>query len=162
MEHIHTYKIHTHWKPADGQGNADVKKYDRTHAIEMEGKPTLRLTTDNVHVGNPALHNPEDLLLTSLSSCHMLSYLYVCALEGIVVLRYEDQAVGRMRAHSSGGGAFEEVVLKPFCTLANASMLDRARALHREAHRICYIANSVNFPVLCEPEFDIIQEADQD
>lgn len=153
MKKEHHYFLHTHWNPNNGKGNENVKSYDRTHKVLMEGKPELELTTDNKHVGNPNLHNPEDLLVTSLSSCHMLSYLYLCSLEGIVILSYEDRAEGRMLEDSEGGGAFREVVLRPLCKLADEKNHTRARELHHEAHRICYIANSVNFPVLCEPEF---------
>lgn len=121
----------------------------------MSNKADLTLTTDNKHVGTPSLHNPEDLLVASLSSCHMLSYLYLCSMEGIVILSYEDHAEGTMVANAQGGGAFSEVVLKPLCLLEDEKMMEHAKELHHKAHEICYIANSVNFPVHCKPEFKV-------
>ena len=84
--------------------------------------------------------------MVALSSCHMLSYLALAALEGLTVAAYEDAASGTMQEEGRGG-RFTEVVLRPRVTLAPGSDLARAEALHEEAHNICYIANSVNFPV---------------
>ncbi|MCZ7642373.1 MAG: OsmC family protein [Pseudorhodoplanes sp.] len=100
--------------------------------------------------GDPALHNPEDLLVASLASCHMLWYLGLCARAGIAVTHYSDEAEGTMIEDAAKGGRFERVTLRPRVTI-KAGDPDKARALHREAHRQCFIANSVNFPVDCEP-----------
>ncbi len=146
--HIHQYKVSTTW---EGNGNSNIKTYDRSHSVKVAGKPDLHLTTDNPHVGDKSKLNPEDLLVAAISSCHMLSYLYVCALEGIVVLSYTDEATGIMEEKESGGGSFKEVVLHPVCKIADESMIEQAIALHHKAHEICYIANSVNFEVVCKP-----------
>lgn len=147
----HHYKLSAVWHGNKGTGTSGLRAYDRSHTVSIEGKPELHLTTDNPHVGDKSKLNPEDLLVTAVSSCHMLSYLYVCAMEGVVVTDYVDNARGLMIEDDKGGGKFKEVILNPIVTVANESMMDSARSLHHKAHEICYIANSVNFEVKCEP-----------
>ena len=151
MSHQHTYKLKAVWKGNNGAGTSNVKKYDRSHTVSVEGKPDLHLTTDNPHVGDRSKLNPEDLLVASLSSCHMLSYLYLCAMEGVNITSYEDNATGLMIEKESGGGSFKEVTLNPVFTVSEQSMKAKALTLHHKAHEICYIANSVNFNVHCNP-----------
>lgn len=109
------------------------------------------LTTDNAAVGDKSKLNPEDLLVSALSSCHLLSYLYLCSMEGIVITAYTDDATGIMIENSSGGGSFKEVTLNPIFYIADANNVEKAIELHHKAHEICYIANSVNFEVKCNP-----------
>lgn len=151
MKHEHHYKLTTQWTGNDGTGTANIKKYNRSHTVSIEGKPELFLTTDNAFVGDKSKLNPEDLLVSAISSCHMLSYLYVCSLEGIVVLEYIDEALGIMDESEQGGGKFREVTLNPKIRVADSSMIEKAVELHHKAHEICYIANSVNFPVITQP-----------
>lgn len=151
MVHEHNYKITTEWTGNTGEGTKNVRTYDRSHTVTIQGKPELFLTTDNPHVGDKSKLNPEDLLVSAISSCHMLSYLYLCSLEGIVVMAYTDQATGIMIEKESGGGSFSEVVLNPIFHLADDRMVERAIELHHKAHEICFIANSVNFEVKCNP-----------
>ncbi|MBK8055643.1 MAG: OsmC family protein [Saprospiraceae bacterium] len=151
MAHEHNYKITTEWTGNTGDGNKNVRTYDRSHTVSIQGKPELFLTTDNAVVGDKTKLNPEDLLVSAISSCHMLSYLYLCSMEGIVVIAYTDQATGIMIENASGGGSFKEVVLNPIFHLADSSKAERAIELHHKAHEICYIANSVNFEVKCNP-----------
>lgn len=147
MNKEHKYTITTKWNGNKGTGTSGLKAYERSHTVSNAGKPDLFLTTDNPHVGDKSKLNPEDLLVTAVSSCHMLSYLYVCTLEGIVVTDYVDHAYGIMQEHESGGGQFEHVTLCPEVIVAEESMIEKAIDLHHKAHEICYIANSVNFPV---------------
>lgn len=147
----HHYQLTTEWTGNSGEGTKHVRTYDRSHTVSIAGKPTLHLTTDNAAVGDKSKLNPEDLLVSALSSCHMLSYLYLCSLEGIVVTAYTDNATGTMVEDATGGGSFNEVVLNPICTVADEGMLEKATELHHKAHEICYIANSVNFEVKCNP-----------
>jgi len=151
MVHEHNYKITTEWTGNTGEGTKNVRTYDRSHTVTIQGKPELFLTTDNPHVGDKSKLNPEDLLVSAISSCHMLSYLYLCSLEGILVMAYTDQARGIMIEKESGGGSFAEVVLNPIIHLTDDNMVARAIELHHKAHEICYIANSVNFEVKCNP-----------
>ena len=151
MAHEHNYKITTEWTGNKGDGNKNVRTYDRSHTVSIQGKPELFLTTDNAAVGDKSKLNPEDLLVSAISSCHMLSYLYVCAMEGIVITSYTDQATGIMIENASGGGSFNVVTLNPVFYVADESMVEKAIELHHKAHEICYIANSVNFEVKCNP-----------
>lgn len=151
MTQDHHYNITTEWTGKTAEGTKNVKKYNRTHTITNQGKPELILTTDNPHVGDKTKLNPEDLLVSSISSCHMLSYLYVCALEGIVITSYIDNANGIMTENVTGGGSFKEVTLNPVFSVADENMVEKAIELHHKAHEICYIANSVNFEIKCNP-----------
>lgn len=151
----HHYKVKTVWNGNTGQGTKTVRGYQRSHIASIEGKPELHLTTDNPAVGDKTKLNPEDLLVTAISSCHMLSYLYVCAKEGVVITAYEDNVTGIMIENENGGGSFNEVTLNPVFTVADESMKQRAIELHHCAHEICFIANSVNFVVKCNPVCNI-------
>src|SRR5581483_1111180 len=113
-------------------------------------KPDIPASSDAAFRGDASRYNPEDLLVASLSSCHMLWYLGLCAKAGIAVTHYSDDAEGIMIEDHATGGHFESVTLRPNVTIASGDV-EQARALHHEAHRLCFIANSVNFPVTCEP-----------
>lgn len=151
MAHEHNYKLTAEWTGNKGDGTKNVRTYDRSHTVSIQGKPDLFLTTDNPAVGDKSKLNPEDLLVSALSSCHMLSYLYLCSLEGVVITSYLDNATGIMIENESGGGKFKEVTLNPIVSVTEVSMVEKAIALHHKAHEICYIANSVNFEVKCNP-----------
>jgi organic hydroperoxide reductase OsmC/OhrA len=151
MTHEHHYKITTIWQGIKGEGTNNVRTYDRSHIVHNNGKPDLHLTTDNAAVGDNSKLNPEDLLVSAISSCHMLSYLYLCALENIIVTEYIDQATGIMIENSNGGGQFKAVTLNPNMKVKQETMIPKAIELHHKAHEICYIANSVNFEVRCNP-----------
>lgn len=147
----HSYATRTVWTGNLGQGTADYRAYSRDHVISAAGRPDLAGSSDPAFRGDAARWNPEDLLLASLSACHMLWYLHLCARERITVLAYHDDAVGTMLEDPGGGGRFTRAVLRPVATLAAGADAALARHLHEEAHRLCFIANSVNFPVAIEP-----------
>lgn len=151
MAQEHHYKLTTVWTGNTGDGTKNIRTYDRSHTTSIQGKPDLYLTTDNPAVGDKSKWNPEDLLVSALSSCHLLSYLYLCSLEEIVVTAYTDNATGVMIEMANGGGSFQEVTLHPIVFVADESMVEKAIELHHKAHEICYIANSVNFEVKCNP-----------
>lgn len=151
MEHEHNYKLTAVWTGNKGDGTKNIRTYDRSHTVSIQGKPELFLTTDNPTVGDKSKLNPEDLLVSSISSCHMLSYLYVCSLEEIVITSYIDNATGVMIEKANGGGSFKQINLNPIFYVADESMVEKAIELHQKAHEICYIANSVNFEVTCNP-----------
>ncbi len=151
MAHTHNYKLNAVWHGNKGTGTSTIKAYDRSHTVTFAGKPPLHLTTDNPAVGDKSKLNPEDLLVAAIASCHMLSYLYVCAMEGIVITSYTDNATGIMIENENGGGSFKEVTLNPSCKVNDESMIAKAIELHHKAHELCYIANSVNFEVKCNP-----------
>jgi organic hydroperoxide reductase OsmC/OhrA len=147
----HTYAIRTEWTGNLGQGTANYRAYARDHVISAAGKPDLAGSSDPAFRGDASRYNPEDLLVASLSACHMLWYLHLCAEAKITVLAYRDDATGTMVETPDGGGRFAAAVLRPAATLATGADAARAHDLHEEAHRLCFIANSVNFPVRIEP-----------
>lgn len=143
----HIYKASLEWR---GDHTRTYDGYTREHVFQFHNKPDLVVTADPLFRGDAALHNPEDLLLASLSSCHLLTFLALCARARINVLSYRDQAEGTLLLTKDGGGHFTEVVLRPEVVVADASMLQKARFFHGEVHKYCFIARSVNFPVRCE------------
>jgi organic hydroperoxide reductase OsmC/OhrA len=145
----HTYAARLRWTGNRGQGTRSYQGYGRDHELQVPGKPTLLGSSDPAFRGDRDRYNPEELLVASLSSCHMLWFLHLCAEAGLVVSAYEDQATGTLVEGADGGGRFTEVVLHPQVTLAEGDP-DRAEALHHRAHQLCFIANSVNFPVRCQ------------
>ncbi len=151
MKH-HTYKVQIDWDGNDGIGTKTYKGYRRDHIIESEGKPQIQGSSDPSFRGDAGRYNPEELLVASLSACHMLWYLHLCSVNQVTVLDYRDAASGLMEEHDDGSGAFVRVVLQPKVVVSAADDRDKALALHREAHRCCFIANSVKFPVDISPE----------
>jgi organic hydroperoxide reductase OsmC/OhrA len=147
MNREHHYEVTVRWTGDTGTGTASYRGYARDHDVEAAGKPTLAATADPAFLGTPDRWNPEDLLVATLSQCHMLTYLALCARTGVAVTGYVDHASGVMREDGTHGGRFTEVVLRPEVTVAEEGMREKAAALHREAHDQCFIANSVNFPV---------------
>ncbi|MCX7167131.1 MAG: OsmC family protein [Rhodocyclales bacterium] len=147
----HSYATRTEWTGNLGEGTTNYRAYSRDHVITAVGRPGLLGSSDQAFRGDASRWNPEDLLMASLSSCHMLWYLHLCAQAKIIVLAYHDDAVGTMVEDAGGGGRFTHAVLRPVATLAAGGNAALATALHEEAHRLCFIANSVNFPVAIEP-----------
>lgn len=147
----HRYEIQMNWTGNTGQGTETYRGYLRDHVITAPGKPPLAGSSDPAFRGDPSRYSPEDLLVASLSSCHMLWYLHLCSANGVVVTGYSDRAAGTMEETSDGSGAFSEVILRPEISLTSESDRAKALALHEEAHRFCFIANSVKFPVKVEP-----------
>ncbi len=143
----HHYALTTVWTGNRGSGTSGYRDYDRDVTIQVPGKPELLASADRPFRGDPQRWNPEDMLLSALSECHLLSYLHACVTAGVVVVSYRDAATGFMREDGAGGGAFVEVVLRPEVVVADSSMIPAAEAAHAQANAWCFIANSVNFPV---------------
>lgn len=148
---MHTYQTLLDWSAQGGEGTTSYRSYRRDHTIAAEGKAPIAASSDPTFRGDASRYNPEELLVASLSSCHMLWYLHLCSTNGIVVTDYRDRAVGTMEETADGGGHFVRVVLRPSVKIS-AGDSARALELHHEAHRLCFIARSVNFPVEAEPE----------
>lgn len=147
---VHTYTTTVTWTGDLGTGTSGYRAYQRSHEISADGPPPIPGSSDPAFRGDPARWNPEQLLLASLSQCHMLWYLHLCSADGVVVTSYLDRAEGTM-AETADGGHYTGAVLRPRIEVAEAGMTERALALHEDAHRACFIANSVNFPVRHEP-----------
>lgn len=159
MHRTHRYHVTVSWKGNLGEGTRSYKSYSRNHDIFVKGKPVLPASSDPAFRGDASRYTPEDLLLSSLSGCHMLWYLHLCALNGIVVTHYSDEAQGEMQENTDGSGQFEKVTLHPHVTVSESRMIEIAGALHTEANRMCFIARSVNFPVHHHPTVICLQEA---
>jgi organic hydroperoxide reductase OsmC/OhrA len=159
MPRTHSYATHTVWTGDRGEGTAGYRGYARTHDTSAPGRPAIPSSSDPAFRGDADRWNPELLLVAALSQCHMLSYLHRCAIGGVVVTGYEDTAEGVMSETEDGGGHFDEVVLRPLVTVAEAGMAERAQELHHEAAQLCFIAASVNFPVRHEPRALVRGEA---
>jgi organic hydroperoxide reductase OsmC/OhrA len=147
----HRYTTKTIWTGNRGQGTSEYKAYDRSHIIRIKDKMDIAGSSDAAFRGDKTKHTPEDLFVSTLSTCHMLWYLHLCAVNGVVVIEYTDEATGVLKEESNGSGHFEEVILNPVVTVLESSMIAKADALHHDAHRMCFIANSVNFPVSHKP-----------
>jgi organic hydroperoxide reductase OsmC/OhrA len=147
----HRYQTQVLWTGNLGQGTVNYRAYERSHEIVVEGKPLILGSSDPAFRGDKTKYNPEELLVSSISTCHMLWYLHLCAEGAVVVTHYIDRAVGTMLETEDGSGRFTEVVLKPIVTVTHSSDTKQAEQLHEQAHRFCFVANSMNFPVLCEP-----------
>lgn len=147
MHPEHNYKLTVKWTGNTGTGTSSYRAYERSHLILVDNKTEIKGSSDPTFHGDKTVHNPEDLLVASLSACHMLSYLHVCVKAGIVVTDYIDNATGKMVLKEDGSGHFTEVTLNPIVTVSDSSMLEKANELHKEANKLCFIANSVNFPV---------------
>ncbi len=161
MNKTHQYSIGVQWTGNLGSGTSAYTAYERSHLIVGNNKQSILASSDPAFRGDPLCYNPEELLVASLSSCHMLWYLHLCAEAGVIVVDYKDQAEGTMEESSmeedpSIVGKFTSVTLHPTIAITELSMIDKANELHHKAHQLCYIANSVNFPVNCKPVFKVI------
>lgn len=155
VEHLvgkqHQYPVNVTWTGNDGAGTESYRGYRRDHEIGAAGKPPIPGSSDPAFRGDAGRYSPEELLVASLSSCHMLWYLHLCAVNGIVVLDYRDDAGGTLQEEDDGGGAFVRVVLQPRVTIRRGGDRDKALALHEQAHHLCFIARSVSFAVEVAP-----------
>ncbi|MFB9238246.1 OsmC family protein [Plantactinospora siamensis] len=151
MGRTHQYTATVVWTGARETGTTNYRAYGREHVVSGDGKADIAGSSDPAFRGDPARWNPEELLLASLAQCHLLAYLHLCATNGVVVTAYVDRPRGTMTETPDGGGRFTEVVLRPEVTVTDAAMTDKAAQLHERAHELCFIANSVNFPVRHEP-----------
>ena len=144
----HDYSLTVRWTGNTGAGTSNYKAYERSHSIIVAGKPEILASSDPAFLGDKSKYNPEELLVASLSSCHMLWYLHLCAEAKVIVIDYVDNATGIMIETTNGGARLTEVTLKPIVTVTDASMMENAKHLHNKANELCFIAKSVNFAVL--------------
>ena len=154
--HEHHYTTRLVWTGNTGDGTKDYRSYQRNHVISIAGKPDIRGSSDPSFRGDATRYNPEELLLASLSACHMLWVLHLCAVAGIIVVEYTDAASGTLQETSDGGGRFTEATLHPIVTITDDSRINEMNDLHHRANKLCFIANSCNFPVRHEPVCEVI------
>lgn len=141
------------WTGNRGTGTSAYRAYDRTWEVRTPGKPVITCSNDPLLGGDPTLHNPEDMLISALSACHMLWYLHLASVAGIVVTGYSDTPEGTGETTPDGAGRFVSAVLRPVIHVEAGADLGRAEAIHHEIHKVCFIARSVNFPVTYEGRF---------
>jgi organic hydroperoxide reductase OsmC/OhrA len=152
----HRYRLELEWSGNRGSGTSAYQAYSRDHEIRAAGKPPLHGSSDPAFRGDASRYNPEELLVAALAACHMLWVLHLCAQAGLIVLDYRDEPSGVMLEEQSGTGRFREVVLRPMVRLAAGTDATRLPAVHARAHELCFIANSVNFEVRCEPRAELV------
>ncbi|WP_033956207.1 OsmC family protein [Psychroserpens jangbogonensis] len=138
------FKVQAKWSAKDA---LEVSVNEKTHQVFIDKKAPLTISAAKAFKGDESKHNPEDLLLSALSSCHMMSYFYVCQQNGINLVDYTDNAVGVLELNSDGSGAFTSVMLNLVITISQEHKKDKAISLHKEANNLCFIANSCNFPI---------------
>jgi organic hydroperoxide reductase OsmC/OhrA len=158
-KNAHDYRAHLIWDGNLGDGTSTYTGYGRRYRLQIDGKPDLMGSADPIFRGDANVYNPEDLFVAALSSCHLLSYLALCARTKINVVAYEDDASGTMVMRPDGGGKFESVTLRPVVTIAPGSDEKRALELHETAHDLCFIAASVSIPILHEPQIKVARDA---
>ncbi|MBF4492336.1 OsmC family protein [Flavobacterium sp. MR2016-29] len=151
----HLFKAALNWTSNKKEQDLSLKVCSKSHQVKIEGKPILNVSAAKAFKGDPSLYNPEDLLLSSLVSCHMMSYLYVCSQNGIEVLEYSDSAEATLEVFADGSGRFVKVKLYPKVKISNSDQIKLALELHQKANQLCFIANSCNFPVLHEASCEI-------
>lgn len=152
----HLFKAEANWTAKHNPVDSSKRFYSKSHQIKIEGKPVLDVSAAKAFKGDPELYNPEDLLLSSLVSCHMMSYLYVCSQNGIEVLEYSDNAEATLEVNSDGSGRFVEARLYPKVKISNQDQIEFALELHHKANQLCFIANSCNFPVLHNGSCEVV------
>ena len=156
MPKQHTYSLQLKWTGNTGAGTTNYRAYQRSHVVSIEGKADLECSSDAAFRGDKTKHTPEELLVASLSGCHMLWYLHLCSEAGILVVDYIDNPTGLMLETELGGGHFAEVTLFPTVVVTEQTMVDKALELHKKANELCFIARSVNFPVYHKPVCQVV------
>ena len=156
MSNEHDYRLALRWAGA----TTSYAAYDRSFQLRAPGKPTLTGSADPQFRGDASLHNPEDLFVAAIASCHMLAYLALCARAGICVTRYADDPHGTLITDARGGGRFSQITLRPSVQIAPGSDVARALALHHDAHERCFIASSCSAPIACDPTVTVGEVAD--
>ncbi len=148
----HEYIASVEWTGNTGQGTSSYKSYQRDWRLVTKDKQVVECSNDPVLGGDPGKHNPEDMLVAALSSCHMLWYLHLCAVGGIVVTSYKDTPLAIGELERTGAGRFKSITLRPKITITAASDEKKAHAIHDDIHQYCFIARSINFPVIIDPD----------
>lgn len=151
MNGQHKYTATIKWTGNLGTGTSNYTAFERSHSILVDNKTEILGSSDPAFRGDKTKHNPEELLLASISSCHMLWYLHLCAVAGIIVTEYIDHATAVMIETANGGGKFTEATLNPIVTITDMALAEKANELHKKANELCFIANSLNFLVYHKP-----------
>jgi organic hydroperoxide reductase OsmC/OhrA len=152
MHKEHHYTVAVKWTGNRGTGTSHASEYDRANTLSIAGKPDLLCSSDPAFRGDSTKYNPEDMLLASVSQCHMLWHLHLCADAGVVITDYTDNPTAIMvEASAEGRGRFTEITLHPTVVVTEEWMIAKANELHAKANEMCFISNSCNFPIHHQP-----------
>ncbi len=151
MSDTHTFETTLAWPADAAQKLPPDPAFSRNSVLAAPGKPVIVASSPAVFGGDTARYNPEEMLMLSLSQCHLLTYLAIAAKKRMGILKYEDRVVGTLGMGASGKMQMVDVLLRPRVTVAKGTNLTDAHALHETAHASCFMANSVNFTVRNEP-----------
>jgi organic hydroperoxide reductase OsmC/OhrA len=149
----HEYRATVKWT-RQGDAKFTDQRYSRGHTWSFDGGITVPGSSSPLSVKLPysvaEAVDPEEALVAALSSCHMLTFLYVAAKQGFVVDSYEDQAVGAMTKNEAGKMWVSKITLHPAIAFSGDKRptSEQLDALHHLAHDECYIANSVKSEVV--------------
>ena len=152
----HEYQTNLTWTGNQGEGTKKYNSYTRDYSIQILDKAVIHGSSDPAFLGDANKHNPEDLLVSSISSCHMLWFLHLASTKGIVVVNYTDNATGVMIEKEDGSGYFESVTLNPVVAITDASRIEETNELHQLANQYCFISNSLNFKVKHQPICQVV------
>ncbi len=150
----HTFEITLHYPAKAGQLTPPEADFSRNNVMRAAGKQDVPASSPPAFGGDGTRYNPEELMLMSLSECHMLTFLALAAKKRIAIVAYEDRATGELGIGEfgiAGKMSMQKVTLHPRVTVAKGTNLADAHAMHEKAHANCFMANSVNFPVTTEP-----------
>ena len=152
---MHIYSAHVVWNRGD-ELFVD-NRFSRRHTLSFDGGIVLTGSSSpqvtRVPFSDPAAVDPEEMFVASLSSCHMLWFLYIAARRKFRVDSYSDRADGTMAPNRDGKLMMSTVTLRPEVAFSGESPPSDTEviAMHHEAHAECFIANSVLTEVRCEP-----------
>jgi organic hydroperoxide reductase OsmC/OhrA len=152
---LHKYTARISWDR--GEQPFTDNRYSRAHRLRFDGGADIAGSSSPLVVPLPmsdaAAIDPEEMLVASLSSCHMLWFLGLAAAQGYRVDGYDDEAEGVMEKDAAGKVAITRVTLRPRVSFSGERIptRDAQDQLHHEAHERCFIANSVKSAVTCEP-----------
>lgn len=152
---MHTFQSHLSWSKHPHAEDPANRRTLKNHQIAIDEKETMTVSAAKAFKGDPSKWNPEDMLLSSLMSCHMMSYLYVCSQHGVEVISYKDDAEAILEVNADGSGQISKVILKPLVTITDATQIQLAIELHHQANQLCFIANSCNFEVVHQAECQV-------
>jgi organic hydroperoxide reductase OsmC/OhrA len=150
------FQTKVEWTGNTGSGTFDARSYDRSHTISVPNKKQIiEASSSSFFRGDESKLNPQELFLSAISSCHLMWYLQYCAENEVIVLEYQDHAEATIEEFENGGGKFKSVLLKPQVIVSEESMIPLAIELHKTLGEKCFIANSCNFPIYCEPQISV-------
>ncbi len=148
---VHEFNTQIEWTGNTGLGTETYESYERDYTLSSEGKEQILCSSAAGFRGDTNKYNPEDLFIASLSSCHMLWYLHLCADNGIKVLSYIDATEAKLAVFLNGKGFFQSITLSPKVVVENPEHIQKAIALHQKANKMCFLANSLHFPIKHNP-----------